>query len=332
LAVDEELSAAGGAALAGGARLVEDRHDRELTSPVRGRTRGARPRVAFVGLPPLLDRMAPCGPQKSFCYERFPAEVDGGRSQMPLGVEAYDGDVVVVLDPLAFDAKALESLAGTTLGVLPGPPRGGEQTRPGATLDRLVCFDPALTGAVVGGEEVWRAVPPPVSDAFYDTGRALHRAPRVMSVGRSTLRREEALMPAKHQYDVLQIIHGVEGPALAALLREYDVGIHLGGDRAGEFEWQAGLHLAAGHLLLSEPLHPAHGLELNIDYLRFETPEELLHLLGRLASFPEMGRRVQVRGRLKGEHFRASRIFGRLVEDVLLDVAAFGSARSTELG
>jgi hypothetical protein len=232
------------------------------------------------------------------------------------------------LDPTAFSAETLEELPGITIGILSELPAADEQARSCAALDRLVCFDPTLTGKLVGGVEIWRAVPPPVSDAFFEEGRPLHRRPRAMSIGASTPHREAMLMPAKHHHDLLQVIHGVGGPMLSELLGEYDVGIYVGRDDGGDFGWQVGLHLAAGHLLFSEPLRPAHGLETNIDYMKFDSPEDLVAMLDRLTSFPEMHERTRIRGRFKAEHFRASQVFARLIHDARLDVAAFGRRRA----
>ncbi len=87
------------------------------------------------------------------------------------------------------------------------------------------------------------------------------------------------------------------------------------------------MHLAAGQLLLSELLPYRHGLERGIDYLQVDSPNGLVWTLERLSRFPEMYQRVRVRGRLKAEQFRASRIFARAVHDLLADVRAFGSER-----
>jgi hypothetical protein len=69
-------------------------------------------------------------------------------------------------------------------------------------------------------------------------------------------------------------------------------------------------------------------LERDIDYLNFDSPEELVWAMDRLARFPEMHERVRVRGRMKAEGYRASWVFGRLLHDLELDVAAFGSDRA----
>jgi hypothetical protein len=87
------------------------------------------------------------------------------------------------------------------------------------------------------------------------------------------------------------------------------------------------MHLASGQLLLAEALRPEHGLERNIDYLQVESPDGLKWVLDRLRRFPEMHQRIRVRGRLKAEQYRASRLFARLTHDLLADLTAFGPGR-----
>lgn len=272
----------------------------------------------------MLENWTPTGDAQPFRSERFLIDARSDPSEALERLESFQSDVVVVLDPAALEPDAVRHLPGTTLGVLPELPADGRRAAACARLDRLVCFQPAHTGTPVGCQEIWRAVPPPVSDAFFRESRPVSRSHRAIAIGVSTSHREAMLMPAKHHHDVLQVIHGIDGEMLMALLEEYEVGIHVNHRRGGGFDWAVGAHLAAGQILLSEPLAPAHGLETNLDYLRFESPEDLVLMLDRLASFPEMHRSVQVRGHLKAETFRASRIFGRLVHDLLHDVAAFG--------
>lgn len=239
-------------------------------------------------------------------------------------IQAFRPDVTVIFDPhTALPAEARGELPGVTLGVLVGDAPAGEGGL-AASLDRLVSFRPSLTGTRVGGRRIWRAVPPPVADALFGEVRSLHGRPRAITLGRSTAHREAMLMPAKHHHDVFQAIHGVTGAALAQLLGEYDVGIYVGPEPGGGFGPQVALHLAAGHLLLCEHLAPAHGLERNIDYLQVDSPHALVWTLDRLSRFPEMHRRITVRGRLKAEQYRASRVFARLLHDLLADVRAFG--------
>jgi hypothetical protein len=248
--------------------------------------------------------------------------------------------VCVVFDPCSLGPGCVGELPGVTLGFLVGEsdptrePDSGEKAARGervaawrATLPllaRAVTFDPALSGSSIEGKEVWRAVPASVSDLYYLPVRRLSGPPRAMSIGRSTRYREHRLLACKHHHDLLQVIHGVSGAPLLELLAAHDVGVHVPARAGGGYAHQVGIHLAAGQLLFSEELVPAHGLEVDIDFLQFDSPEGLVWSLERMASFPEMYQRVCVRGRMKAEQYRASRMFARLVHDLLADVAAFG--------
>jgi hypothetical protein len=106
------------------------------------------------------------------------------------------------------------------------------------------------------------------------------------------------------------------------------VGINLHNNPYPSFENRVCLHLAAGHLVLSEWLHPTHGLEPSIDFVVVQTSGELLNALVALRRFPGLWHRVRVRGRRKAEQFRASRVYTRLVHDLFADLDAFGSVRA----
>jgi hypothetical protein len=296
--------------------------------PTPLRTAGRPLRAAFLGPGAWLDGCAPPVAAHGLEPGRFPTA--GSREQVQetlAAVAAFRPDVSVVLDPLSLTVEQLRSLPGVTLGVLVGGAPQEPAAHELAGLDRLLSFVPSLTGTEVGGREVWRAVPPPVSDTLFAEARPLHRAARAVSVGRSTDHREAMLMPAKHRHDLLQVIHGVSGPALLELLGEYDVGVYVAAAAGGGFGLQVGMHLAAGQLLMAEQLAPAHGLERDIDYLQFDSPDGLVWMLDRLARFPEMHQRVRVRGRLKAEQYRATRVFARVIHDLLADVNAFGRGR-----
>jgi len=309
-----------------------------MSSPVAGsalsnplRRFGEMTRAAFVGAPVWLDGCAPTQTVHGVMPERFAIFGESGAEPALTAIARFRPHVTVVFDPVSLPAEALSAIGGVTLGVLmDGLPDGGDSRRLQG-IDRLVSFDPALTGASIGDSELWRAIPPPVSDLLFDEVRPLRRAPRAMSIGSSSAHRERMLLPAKHHHDLLQVIHGVSGEPLHELLAESDVGVFVAREPGGGFGLQVGMHLAAGHLLLAEALTPAHGLERNLDYLQFDSPEGLVSVLDRLARFPRMHERIRFRGRLKAEQYRASRMFGRLAHDLLSDVAAFGSHRSARL-
>lgn len=283
--------------------------------------------MAFIGPPTLLDVCAPDDMPGLLC-KSFEARGDGHEAMIG-SVRSFAAEAIVVIDPPALPSQMVHELAalpGLTLGMLAEGVPDGEAAQAAGALRRVVSFDPTLTGEPLGESRVWRAVPPPVNDRLFAAGRPLHRAPRAMSIGRSSRHREEMLTPAKHHHDLLQLIHGVAGADLQEMLAECDVGVHVGRERGGRFGLQAGMHLAAGQLLLSEPLHPAHGLERDIDYLGVDSPEALEWTLQRLARFPEMHERIRIRGRMKAEQFRASKLFERLLHDLALDVAAFATS------
>lgn len=285
--------------------------------------RSGRLNVMFVGSQMWLDNCCPPAPADGLnCATVLTAGACA--LELPAGFRA---EVTVVFDPWAITPEELLALPGVTIGVLVKVPADDVTPLPADGLDRVVSFRPDLSGTAVLGATVWRAIPPPVSDALFADVRRSHSSPRAMSVGRSTGHRERMLIPAKHHHDLLQVIHGVSGPSMIELLREYDVGVYVPSEVGGDFGPQVGMHLAAGQLLLSDTLAPAHGLERNIDYLHVGSPEELVWVLERLGRFPEMHQRIRVRGRLKAEQYRASRLFGRLAHDALADVAAFGSDR-----
>ena len=135
-------------------------------------------------------------------------------------------------------------------------------------FDRIVAFDPLIAETAERVLPVWRSVPLPVADRYYRDVRPLTGHPRV-GVHRPLDRapREACSSPAKHEYDVLHLAFGVDADMLERTLDEHDVGINLHNEPYPSFENRVSLHLAAGHLVLSEPLSPSHGLEPAIDYL-----------------------------------------------------------------
>jgi hypothetical protein len=281
--------------------------------------------VAFVGSEEWVEGCAPAASVHGLITARLGSAGAADPGRIGAALAAFRPHATVIFDPPSWPLEGRRESLGVTLGVLVSGAADEDALRDIGHLDRLVCFDPALTGARIGAHEVWRAIPPPVSDALFGKVRPLHHAPRAMAIGRSSAHREAMLMPAKHHHDLLQIIHGVSGQSLRELLDEHDVGVYFSPEPGGGFGQQAGVHLAAGHLLLAEQLTPEHGLERNIDYLQIDSPEELVWVLDRLGRFPEMHHRIRIRGRLKAEQYRASRLFGRLVHDLLFDLAAFGS-------
>ena len=277
-----------------------------------------------------MDTSAPPDLTADYAARSLPVVSGADPERLLHAVARIAPSVTVVFDPTCLPAETLRRLPGATLGILVGDlPREPDPTLRAAAdaLDRVLSFRPRLTGRAVGSTRLWRAVPPPVSDLMFGTVQPLHGRPRVMTVGRATPYREQLLLGAMHHHDLLQVVHGVGGEALTELLSDCDVGVYVPPERKSAVGAQVSLHLAAGQLLLAHELDPEHGLERGLDYLDFGSAAELVWMLDRLDRFPEMYQRIRVRGRMKAEAFRASRLFARLAHDLLLDVAAFGAER-----
>ena len=302
-------------------------------------------RVAFVGQEAYFSSCALDRPAGGV----IPTFVDhrAGADPAPLlsALHQLAPDVVVVFRPEIIPPGALASLDALTLGftteplprdvgaALPHPDlvtRLGELAGADPTqFDRVVAFDPlSAPAAAQVGIDVWRSLPLPVADRVFGTA-PVHAAPRprIAFIGYSTEHRERFLVDAKHHHDVLHVASGLFGDRLLEQFGRTDVAINLHGEPYPTFENRVCLHLAAGHLVLSEPLSPTHGLEPGIDFLEFTTPEGLLRLVDGIHARPDVFRAVRLRGRRKAEQFRASRVWPRLLADLRADVAAFGSAR-----
>jgi hypothetical protein len=152
----------------------------------------------------------------------------------------------------------------------------------------------------------------------------------MLFVGRSTVHREHFLIDVKHRYDCLHVAFGLQADELERLIDRYEITFNIHNEPYPSFENRVLLHLAAGHLVISEPLSPQHGLEPGMDYLEVDTPEALLEAASRARADLDAFHRVRVRGRQKAEMVRASRVWPALVRDLLWDIAAAGTHRTVD--
>jgi hypothetical protein len=299
-------------------------------------------RIAFVGQETYFRAAALTSPTSEVLPRFIEFRAGGEPQQLMNAIRRFAPDVVIVFRPETIPAGLFAYLRVPTLGFLTEPlPRGDGKPHPDlawrladtrlidrSNFDRIVSFDPLFVEAADPLAPVWRSVPLPVDDRFFARVRPSAVPPRVVFVGRSTQHRERYLVEVKHHFDVLHLAHGVFGDRLLDVLRETDVGINLHNEPYPSFENRVCLHLAAANLVVSEPLSPTHGLEPGIDYLEVRHPEELLRTVGQIHLYPDLHRRVRIRGRRKAEAFRASRVYPRLVHDLLLDLEVFGTERT----
>lgn len=311
--------------------------DAALTSPER---------VAFVGQGTFFEACslepeaaAGVGLESRFFEFRQGADAEA----LLAALTAFAPAVVVVFRPEVLPAGLLHDLPGSVLGFLTEPLPRSEAGAPRhedlerrlwelgqvdpLNVDRVVTFDPHIATAAGDLLPVWRSLPLPVSDRFYRPVPPVPISPKVLFVGRSTPHREKLLKEAKRRHDVLHLAFGVDAPHLEELLGDCDVAINIHNNPYPSFENRVCLHLAAGNLVVSEPLSPTHGLEAGIDYLQIGNAGELAAIIGAVERFPGIWHDVRIRGRRKAELFRASRVFPRLIADLRADLRSRPSAR-----
>jgi hypothetical protein len=298
-------------------------------------------RVAFVGQRVYFEQCSLRAPTAGL----EPAYVDfrSGAPPQPLlaRLTEIDPDVIVVFRPEIIPTGLFDSLRALTIGYLTEPlPRNGgaahadladrlrwlKAVDPG-NFDRIVSFDPLIADTAGTVLPVWRSLPIPVSDHMFMAVRERAAPPALLFVGRSTAHREELLAPVKRRHRVVHIGHGLFGAPLERVFATADIQFNLHNNPYPTFENRVCLALAAGHLVISEPLSPAHGLEPGRDFLEVETPDALARVVEELVEDAAAHLDVQCAGREQAERFRASTVYARLIEDAAGDVAARGSAR-----
>ncbi|MCW2983160.1 MAG: hypothetical protein JWR63_730 [Conexibacter sp.] len=239
-------------------------------------------------------------------------------------------DAVVVFTPRELDGAALGAETGartlavvTDTGFAPGvedvwTPEGELPAAPADALpagyDRVLATDPLLARAA----GAWRSAPLPVDDARFADVVPATGAPRIVFHGEPTEWRSYWLGDLVEHYGLL---HAAPGDP------DFDratVGLCLRADRqAPEFPAHALLHLAAGHLLLTEPLRPLRGLEPGLDHVEVREPIDALHVLHQVRRRPAAFEHVRMRARIRMEQFRASVMWPRILADLQADVAAY---------
>jgi len=310
--------------------------------PYRTPRAGSPLRLAFVGQATFFAACA-MEERSARAHTTFVDFREGwDAQQMRAAVDTFAPHAVVVFRPEIVPAGAFDGLRAATLGFLtePIPRTEGKRAHPdlrrrradlsradAGSFDRVVAFDPLIvpTADPFFGGGVWRSLPIPVHDRFYAPVR--RGAGRPLFVGRSTEHRERFLRQPKHELDVVHVAFGLGADELEELMRRHDVAINIHNEPYPSFENRVCLHLAAGHLVVSETLSPTHGLEPGIDYVEFSEPDELLGVLRTVVRQPDAFHRIRVRGRRKAEDYRASRVWPRLVGDLFADLAAFGTER-----
>ena len=295
-------------------------------------------RLTFIGQRTYFEPCALQDPVEDVTPSFVDLRPSAPAHELRAAVDETAPDVVIAFRPDLVPAGALDGLDAVRVGWLTEPlPRPGDdaphpdlQTRletlraiDASQWDRTICFDPACAPTADAVLPVWRSLPIPVSDRLYAPVREhpVGRPPRLLFVGRSTPHREAFLGPLKHDHDVVHLAHGVTGERLVALMAESDVAVNLHNEPYPTFENRVQTSMAAGLLVLTEPLSPLCGLEPGVDHLVIEAPWEGWEVAERLRRTPQAMRSVRLAGRRQAERFRASRVHVAVAREALRDVA-----------
>ncbi|HWI72017.1 MAG TPA: hypothetical protein VNT55_08690, partial [Baekduia sp.] len=147
--------------------------------------------------------------------------------------------------------------------------------------------------------------------------------PRIVFRGAATEWRSFWLPDLVEHYG---LVHVEPGAPFDDAFAAATVGLCLREDRKlPEFPADALLHLAAGRLLLTEPLRPPRGLEPELDHVEVREPIDALHVLHQVRRRPAAFEHVRLRARIRMEQFRASVVWPRILADLKADVAAYAA-------
>jgi len=293
-------------------------------------------RVAFVGQSVYFRQCSLEQPAEGV----QPTFVDfrAGAPPLPLlaKLQELDPDLVLVFRPEIIPHALFDQLRAVTVGYLtePLPRDGGRKHRdlrqrlywlgqvdPG-NFDRVISFDPLIAETAANVLPVWRSLALPVADSLFMALRRRSEPARLLFVGRSTAHREKLLAPVKQAYPIAHFGHGLFGTQLYGVLAAADVQLNLHNHPYPSFENRVCSAMAAGHLVISEPLSPSHGLGAGRHYLEVDTPQSLRALVDELSGDADAYADVQAAGRREAENFRASLVYPQLMRDALADVAA----------
>ena len=262
-----------------------DEHSRRLRDPLRRVPRRARRRrgCARRSTPSRRTSSSSSGPRSS---RRAPSPTCARRSSASSpsrsrGATARHGRA---LGPRGAPARhARRSTATTSTASSPStrsssPPPTSSWRSGARCRSRSPTASTARSGRIAGTPRMLLRRP------LDDAPRALaarRQAPLRLPARRVRDRRRGARAPARHATTITFNVHNEPYPT---------------------FENRVLLHLAAGHLVITEPLSPTHGLERGLDYVEVSYPEELTHVAATVRDVP---RRLPARPRPRAPEGRA---------------------------
>ncbi|HEY1540417.1 MAG TPA: hypothetical protein VGF63_13520 [Solirubrobacteraceae bacterium] len=279
-------------------------------------------RVTFVGRASEVGHAVPSaavgGLRPSFVEHR----ANHAAARLLAHVAEHDPQLVVVFGAASVPAAAVRAIDVPVVAWTTAPDRP-----PGlAHHPDLPSASPKFVAGQASAGDYDHAIdhPLPVADERFAAPRWSPGGPRALVIGHSSPRAERLLVDSKHRHELLHVASGLRGDALAAVLAAADVAIDVRDDDAPGFGPRAALYLAAGLLLVSEPLQPSHGLCAGEDHVEIRDSAALVDLLARVRAGPAEFTAIREAGREAAEAFRASLVYPRLLAPLAGVAAAAG--------
>jgi len=265
-------------------------------------------RVTFVGRAGEVGHAVPSAPVDGLHASLVEHRANHAQARLLAHVAEHSPELVVVFGVDSVPAAAIRAIGVPVVAwaLQPDRPPGWERH------PDLPFASPGYRAGLATAADYVSVIdrPLPVADEWFPS--AASQAPgtgRALVVGHSSERSERLLIDSKHRYELLHIAAGLHGDALARVLAGADVAIDVRDDEAPGFGPRVALYLAAGLLLISEPLQPSHGLKAGRDHLEIRDSAELVELLGQVRAKPDAFAAVRAAGREQAEAFRASRVY-----------------------
>ena len=182
------------------------------------------------------------------------------------------------------------------------------------SCDIFFGFNPLFADAWNSVVDLAGCMPLPVRDDIYiDPNRiGIPSTDQGIFVGRVTDRRNDYLLSLKHHFNWTVVDHGLRS------LADISIAVNLRNENYPNYENRVSLHLARGHLLLTEPVQPTYELHEGLNLLNFASPQELLDLARSIEHDAEPFHPIAIRGRLSADSFRATSLW----PDRFVDLAA----------
>lgn len=149
--------------------------------------------------------------------------------------------------------------------------------------------------------------------------------------GRSTPHRDVFFGPLKRDFNFLHINHGVVGPDLLEFIQKCKISLNVHAENEISWEPRTQFLMAAGSLLVSEPLSPTCPLRPGIDFIEvrdgwnmYETCQKIIANYADYKHIAENGRKRIV------EVLSSSRIFPAFFQDILdgkYEAASFNKSK-----